>query len=661
MMKRFISKSSVPCFKRWSRGGYSAFASMGKQVRIGVLGVGMSIISLATTEANAAVVDTLQIFKVVDIDDVGVTLEKESPTRSALAQTQLFSRATQAAAPLQTLESALRLSPSIDVRERGGKGIQTDISLRGGSFDQTMVLLNGINFTDARTGHQTHSLPIDIELVSGIDLIDGISGVGAYAGAINFRTAPLEPNYGRVDLAAGQYGYGYANLSGSLTSGKFNLFGATSLRRSDGYAYNTGFENWNGYLRSTYDDERLGYFDAQVGYQHRAFGSNGFYSLSNPDQFETTQTYLGSLRWVKNLGESVRLNSSVSYRKNFDDYEWIKDSPVGNNLHNTDNVSAELYVDYKWGSAGVTTLGGDYTYNHIWSTNMGLEAEEANGLYTYADERSVGNFYLRHTKSWDRLTASASAGVASSPYGISPIWSLSARYNLKRDWFVEAGVNESMRLPTFTDLYYSSATRVADANLLPESATTYRISSGFTHSKFSNSVQLYLREGRNIIDWAQSAEEKAQDPDIYYSRQITQLSTLGAEWSGLYAPRGFIDYVSLSYGYITQDKDSGDMISLYAQNYMHNKASLSVASNLGWNLSLVVTGSYYDRYGNYTSSDGATLSYEPYFLLDGRLSWECKSMRVYLDATNITSTTYFDYGGLVMPEVWASLGISYTF
>ncbi len=660
-MKKILTKGSVACFRRWSRGGYSAFASMHKQVRIGVLGVGMSIISLAATEANAANVDSLQVLKVIDIDDVGVTLERESPTRSAMAQTQLFSRATHSVAPLQTLESALRLSPSIDVRERGGKGIQTDLSIRGGSFDQTMVLLNGINFTDARTGHQTHSLPIDIELVSGIDLIDGISGVGAYAGAINFRTAPLEPNYGRVELVGGQYGYAYSNLSGALTRGRFNIFGAASLRRSDGYAYNTDFENWNGYLRSTYDGEKLGFFDAQVGYQKRAFGSNGFYSLSNPDQFETTETYLGSLRWVKSVGDHIRLNSSVSYRKNFDDYEWIKGSSVGNNLHNTDNVTAELYADYKWESAGVTTLGGDYTFNHIWSTNMGIEAAEANGIYTHTAERSITNFYLRHTKSWDKLSASASAGIASSPYGTSPIWSLSARYRTSQNFMVELGLNESMRLPTFTDLYYANATRIADENLLPESATTYRLSSSFSRGAFSTSAQIYLREGKNIIDWSQSEQEREENPDIYYSRQITSLSTFGVEWSGVYAPKGFVEQVSLSYGYITQDKDSGNMISLYAQNYMHNKAVASLTMNLCSNLTLAITGSLYDRYGNYSSAEGEVVAYEPYFLLDSRLTWERNRWRVYLDATNITSTEYFDYGGLVMPEAWATLGVSFTF
>ncbi len=620
----------------------------------------MSIISLVSAQANCADVDSLQLFKVIDIDDVGVTLEKESPTRSAMSQMQLFSRATQAAAPLQTLESALRLSPAIDVRERGGKGIQTDISIRGGSFDQTMVLLNGINFTDARTGHQTHSLPIDIESVAGIDLVDGISGVGAYAGAINFRTAPLKPNYGRVELAGGQYGYGYANLSGALSTERLTLYAVGSYRHSDGYAYNTDFNNINGYLRATYDSKGAGFFDAQAGYQTRSFGSNGFYSLSNPDQYETTETYLSSVRWVKPLGESVRLNSSVSYRKNFDDYQWIKGSPTGNNLHNTDNVTAEFYADYKWQSAGLTTLGADYTYNHIWSTNMGEEAAQANGVYTYADERSITNFYLRHTKTWSKLSASASAGVASSPYGTSPIWSLSARYTPAQGFMVEAGVNESMRLPTFTDLYYSSANRVADKDLLPESATTYRLSSGYTWGEFSTSAQVYLRQGRNIIDWAQTAEEREENPDIYYSRQITELSTFGVEWGGVWAPKSFVDQVSVSYGYITQDKDSGDMISLYAQNYMHNKAVASLTLKPHKNISAVITGSFYDRYGNYTSSDGDVVAYEPYFLLDARVSWEKGKVRIYAEATNITSTQYFDYGGLLMPEAWATLGASFT-
>ncbi|MFR9634648.1 MAG: TonB-dependent receptor plug domain-containing protein, partial [Rikenellaceae bacterium] len=266
-MKKIHRTESVACFRRWSRKGYSAFASLHRHVTIGVLWFGMTLISLDANTAYASPADTTALLRVVELRDVGVTHTKVNPTRSAMLSTPIFNRSVETIAPIQTLESALRLSPSVDVRERSGKGTQADISIRGGSFDQTQVMLNGINFTDARTGHQTHSLPIDIESVSGIELIDGVSGVGAYAGAINIRTTPIKAeDYIKVDLSGGQHGYGYANISGGVSKGNLTLFGAGSYRKSDGYTYNTGFKNWNGYLRSTYDSERWGFFDAQVGY-----------------------------------------------------------------------------------------------------------------------------------------------------------------------------------------------------------------------------------------------------------------------------------------------------------------------------------------------------------------------------------------------------------
>ncbi len=658
-MKQILKPESVACFKRWSRKSYSAFASLKRHVTIGVLWVGMSILSLVANGAYAAeVADTLSYGLDVELRDVGVTHTKANPTRSAMLQTPIFDRATQEAAPIQTLESALRLSPSVDVRERSGKGVQADLSIRGGSFDQTMVMLNGINFTDARTGHQTHSLPIDIESMSGVELLDGVAGVGAYAGAINIRTAPLRENYVRAEISSGDYGYSYNSLSGAFTRGKFNLFGVASYRKSDGYAYNTGFENVNSYLRATYDSDKAGFFDLQAGFQRREFGANAFYSLSNPDQYETTHTALTSLRWVKELGERVTLNSAVSYRKNFDNYEWIRYSEVGENFHNTDNIWAELYAEYQslW---GVTTLGGDYTYNHIWSTNLGEEATTPNGKYTHSADRNIGNFYLRHTKEWAQFGASAYVGVSTTPYGTFPIWSISGSYRPVKGLRLELGATESMRLPTFTDLYYTSAINIPNADLQPESATTYQFNTSFQRSAWSLLAQVYYRDGRDIIDWTQDADDTAAG--VWRSRQFTELGTFGVELSGGYTFDKFLRRVSLSYGYVSQDKDSGDYISKYAFEYMHNKGVMSLDFALCRSLTLVLTGSLYDRTGNYTDAEGVVQEYEPYFLLDGRVSWQCRGVTLYVDATNITSTQYYDYGGIEMAKIWASGGISVVF
>lgn len=190
-----IRTKQTPCFRRWSRKGWAAFASLHRHVTIGVLAVTMSILLLATQHASAHDADTAAVLKTLRIDEVGISGSQSAPTRSVQSQTPLFDRKAQAAAPVQTLESALRLAPSVDIRERGGKGMQADIFIRGGSFDQTMVLLNGIDFTDARTGHQSHSLPVDIDCISAVDLLDGVPGVGAFAGAVNIRTAPLKPTY----------------------------------------------------------------------------------------------------------------------------------------------------------------------------------------------------------------------------------------------------------------------------------------------------------------------------------------------------------------------------------------------------------------------------------------------------------------------------------
>ena len=546
-----IRTKQTPCFRRWSRKGWAAFASLHRHVTIGVLAVTMSILLLATQHASAHDADTAAVLKTLRIDEVGISGSQSAPTRSVQSQTPLFDRKAQAAAPVQTLESALRLAPSVDIRERGGKGMQADIFIRGGSFDQTMVLLNGIDFTDARTGHQSHSLPVDIDCISAVDLLDGVPGVGAFAGAVNIRTAPLKPTYLRFEGAGGQHGYAYANLSGAVTSGRFSLLAAGSYRRSDGYRHNTDFANYNAFVRATYEAPRAGFFDLQAGYQNRTFGSNGFYAAYNPDQWEATSTALASLRWLKQAGR-FSFGASASYRKNFDRYDWTRGTAM--NRHNTDNVGARLWADYDW-QAGTTSLGGDYAFNHIYSTNLGEALSRPHGRYTHAKARSTGNLWLRHAKQWRRFDLAASAGISLTPYGTSALWSLSGGYTPAAGLHLGIGAFQSMRLPTFTDLYYTSPAQINNLDLTPERAVTYLFDAGYMKNSWRLSLQTYYRAGRDIIDWVWREDMG----DKWHSEQTSRLDTYGIELSGGYTVAdGFLRRVTLSYGYITTDRKGGD-------------------------------------------------------------------------------------------------------
>src|SRR5574344_700992 len=229
MYKNSNLRRPIPCFKRWSRKSYGIFASLHRYVTIGVLSVGMSIILLSTASHKCFATDTVSVVKIQTLDSVDVVGNKKSPTRSAMSQTVFYNKTIEAAAPFQTLESVLRVPPSFDVRERGGKGIQTDISIRGGSFDQTMVMLNGINFTDARTGHQSHSLPVDIQSVCSVSLVRDVPGTGALCGAVNLAVRGIVPNYLRSELSAGQFGYHSGSVSGARTAGDGSVYAALSF------------------------------------------------------------------------------------------------------------------------------------------------------------------------------------------------------------------------------------------------------------------------------------------------------------------------------------------------------------------------------------------------------------------------------------------------
>lgn len=656
-MKRQSTQEHTPCFRRWTRGAYAVFASLHRQVMIGVLALTMSIVTLATGRAQEQSADTASIFRSVELEEVGVTGRRAASARSLTSQTPVFSRSTEGVAPLQTIESALRLSPAIDIRERGGKGVQTDISIRGGSFDQTMVTLNGINFTDARTGHQSHSLPIDINAVSSVNVIDGVSGVGAYAGAVDIRTAPQYPRYLSAELTGGAYGYLYGALAGGYTAEHTSLLVTTSARRSDGYTRSTDFADYKVYTRLTCDS-RLGLFDAQAGYQNHAFGANGFYSLAYPDQYEHTSTAIASLRWLKQ-GERLMLTANASYRYNTDRFELIRGdaSAVPFNYHITHNLGAEIGVAYDW-RAGETSLGADIVRNLIYSTVLGDECdpEQIGGIvYDHRKSRTTLNATLRHTKQWRRIVATAAAGLSDSDYGTDALWSLGVDYAPTEGWHISAGAVESMRLPTFTDLYYTAAGYRSDRNLKPEHATTLHAGADFKRGGWSFDLYAYYRRGRNLIDWVKRTAD-----DDWHSMQITRMNTFGTELGVSYSADGWVRRVQIGYGYILQDSDSGGMISKYALDHMRNKLSARVDTAPLRRLTLSVTGTLYDRAGNYADRDGEVRAYRPYFLLDARAAYTLGKWQLYVGATNIASARYFDFGGLRMPDCWVTGGVIFT-
>ena len=156
-MQQKIKRQGVATFRHFCRRGYSVFASLHREVRIGVLTVGM-LASVNIPKAQALQVSTHP-------DEEGEADEREL-AEVAVAGTMAPLAALQAArivsvitsqqiesSAAQSVNDLLKLAVGVDVRQRGGFGIQTDISIDGGTFDQITILLNGVNISSPHTGH----------------------------------------------------------------------------------------------------------------------------------------------------------------------------------------------------------------------------------------------------------------------------------------------------------------------------------------------------------------------------------------------------------------------------------------------------------------------------------------------------------------------------
>ena len=124
----------------------------------------------------------------------------------------------------QTIADILEFAINIDNRERGGQGVQSDISIRGGTFEQTLILLNGIKLNDPQTGHHNLNIPISPEIIERIEVSTGgasrIYGNYAYCGIINIITKKEITN--SMTLSKGQNNFNHGELNFSLSNNKIN-------------------------------------------------------------------------------------------------------------------------------------------------------------------------------------------------------------------------------------------------------------------------------------------------------------------------------------------------------------------------------------------------------------------------------------------------------
>ena len=543
---------------------------------------------------------------------------------------------------VSNVADALQQIAGIDVRRRGTNGMQADLYIRGGSFDQTLLLIDGFKVDDAQTGHHTMNLALPIEVIERIEIIKGpaarIFGQNAFTGAINIVTKDMPETGVSVRVQGGSYGQLNAAVTAGLSLKESSHIVHYSKNTSEGYRYNTDFDNQNFVLKSTFNKNNLP-IDMLISLSDRSFGANGFYaSPAAINQFEVTKASLVGFSTVIKNG-NFTWKPKVYWRRNQDEYIYIRKNPsVYRNLHISNKIAAELNGSYT-SNIGVTGFGIETAKVYLSSNNLG------------DNNRFLTTLFLEHRLELFNNKLDITPGVAVTYFSDFKFFAfpgIDIGYQLVDNLRVYGNLGYTYRVPTFTDLNYVSPTTIGNTNLEPEKAFSQEIGLKWNTARFDVTAAVFNRESNHLIDYV-----RMQNTDPWQAQNIQGVTTKGFETQLLYrfTLNSWNQKVQLGYSFIEDNiKQSAFNFSQYSVNSM--KHQLVGSYNMQFLKNLSHTIAY--RYAERTSGDS-------YSVVDLGTSYGVNAFEFSLFANNIFNTEYTETSMIPMPKGNLLFGIQYNF
>jgi iron complex outermembrane receptor protein len=657
-------------FRRFARKNYAVFNSLHRVINTGVI-AGCMLTFAATTETAAqsqisAIRDSIPEQK---LEELIVTGSKAELTLSQTAKlVTVITKDEIARQPVESVSDLLKNIVGLDVRQRGPNGVLSGIATRGGTFEQTAILLNGANLTNPQTGHYNIDLPINLSDIECIEIIQGpnsfLYGAGAFSGGINIITKKKSETGLSLEAKSGMHKLFEVNAREAVKAGASNHSLSAGYASSDGYIYNSDYQIINALWQSNFTINDHSYLDFQLGLNDKAYGANTFYSASYPDQYDESRSLFAAVK--ASTGKKLKITPQLYWNRHFDHYQLIKNQPGGENFHRTDVLGFNLNAQYKW-KAGITNFGGEIRNEGIISSNLGKDSLFNRSPYQLTDNRTNFSVFLEHNIVLKRFTLSigllANYNTSfTADAGLYP--SVNAAYWFSPNWKIFTSWSIATRTPTFTDLYYKGRTHKGNSDVCPEKSTSLELGLKYIHPAVSASANGFYMKGINLIDWV-----KEHTDSLWESRNLTDMDKAGFETNfTLNLTKIFpkIPDMRFNLGYMSmyQSKDASGLISNYVMDYLKHKFTAGFSHPICKNLSADWQFRRQYRAGSYTKyvnkeTKGIETAYKPFSLLDVKFNWKIDCVNIFLNINNLFDTYYFDLGNIPQPGIWVIGGIKY--
>jgi iron complex outermembrane receptor protein len=587
------------------------------------------VLLLLFAPAPVAAQDPVRETVVVTAAATPVTLGSVTRTVTVITREQI------AQLPVHTVADVLRLAASVDVRARGGRGVQTDFAVRGAHFGQMLMLVDGIRLNDAQSGHHNGDVPVPLDAIERIEILHGpgssLFGADAFGGTINVITR-RDAAVASLTLQAGSFGLVAGRGQAGFARGGVRQTIAASADHADGFMFERGYST-AGFSSRTSVGEATGLF---VSHLWKDFGANGYYGNA-PSHEWTNQTLVGlDHRFAAHRG--WQLTGAASYRTHGDHFLFDVTRPgVSENRHRTHAALASIKGSRSIRANTSVTLGVEAGGDWIGSSNLGRHTTQR--LSGFGEWRQAVTARTQVEASL-RVDRYSEFGTAWSP-GAGVGWWASPTTRLR------ASVARAFRVPTFTERYYRDPANIARSEVHAETAWAGDAGADvFLPGGIVASATLFGRLEEDVIDWLRPTAA-----DVWRTYNVRDVDSHGVELSvrkmlasGAFVQAGYTG-IDVQAAAITQ-------LSKYVLDYAPHTLTAAAVIPLPAQLRLAPRVEYKHR----TRSTGTA----DYTLLDARLARRFGIVEVFAEGTNLLNHRYQEIALVPMPGRVVSLALAVT-
>ncbi len=565
--------------------------------------------------------------------------------------------------PARSIADALSFSAGVDVRQRGLSGTQADIGIRGGNFEQSLLLVNGFKMTDPQTGHHAANLPIPLIAVSEIQVFKSPTvlpfGQSALTGAVHIGAYAQDAFEVKTTAYGGSFNSFGAQAMVRMKIKKYQQLLAVARDQSAGHWYNSDFKNHQLFYTSSHSigenqRHRLTYTAA---YTDRNFGANGFYTNKFPDQWERTTMAMAGVKhnfhwYSKKEGSTTyyQFRQQAMLRSHADDFRLKRNDPAfytNTHISNVLSYEAQLSVNV---NRQQLLFGLEQRLEQLNSSNLGLRERQYQSAFVQA-QGLLG-------------TMSYAAGLLVFAYNFENpqlMPSIQIGRALSFHQFVFANYSRGNRVPTWTEMYYTDPSNVGNPNLQPEFSHAaefgYRYNPNQYNSKWyfwKADAALFYRQHTNMIDWVRETSLVSPNPNPWMPVNIANVAFTGMETSlqlnvkksGTWG----VNKLNLNYTYITAKHNfTSAQESRYAITSMRHQLNGQALFDLSEKVQLNLTYRLVQR-----------IEQPLYQVVDAKILVPIKSKwTVFAEGNNLTNALYVEAGFVQMPGRWFKLGLTF--